>query len=98
MIENPDVPGQYLLAAPWDWGRMVLTGAMAEHEELEAIKPRMASIEEQLDEVMAYIDESNAQIEERVNEAVSRSYWKGFGAGGTLGFIVGLGIGIWIAD
>jgi len=71
---------------------------MAEHEELEAIKPRMASIEEQLDEVMAYIDESNAQIEERINQAVSKSYWKGFQQGGVLGIIIGIGLGAWIAD
>ena len=97
-ITNPDNPEQYLLVAPWDWGRTVLTGAMAEHEELEAIKPRMASIEEQLNEVIEEMHETNAQIEERINQAVFKSYWKGFGAGGTLGFIVGLGIGIWIVD
>jgi len=97
-IINPDDPEQYLLAAPWDWGRTVLTGAMAEHEELEAIKPRMASIEEQLNEVIEEMHETNAQIEERINQAVSKSYWKGFQQGGTLGFIIGLGIGIWIAD
>jgi len=97
-IINPDDQEQYLLAAPWDWGRTVLTGAMAEHEELEAIKPRMASIEEQLNEVIEEMHETNAQIEERINQAVFKSYWKGFGAGGTLGFIVGLGIGIWIVD
>ncbi len=97
-IANPDDPEQYLLAAPWDWGRTVLTGAMAEHEELEAIKPRIASIEEQLNEVIEEMHETNAQIEERINQAVSKSYWKGFQQGGTLGFIIGLGIGIWIAD
>jgi len=97
-IINPDDPEQYLLAAPWDWGRTVLTGAMAEHEELEAIKPRMASIEEQLNEVIEEMHETNAQIEERINQAISKSYWKGFQQGGTLGFIIGLGIGIWIAD
>lgn len=97
-IVNPDDPEQYLLAAPWDWGRTVLTGAMAEHKELEAIKPRMASIEEQLNEVIEEIHKSNAQIEERINQAVSKSYWKGFQQGGTLGFIIGLGIGIWIAN
>lgn len=97
-IEDPYAPGQYLLAAPWDWGRAVLTGAMAEHEELETIKPRMASIEEQLDEVMAYIDESDAQIEERINQAVSKSYWKGFQQGGVLGILIGVGLGVWIAD
>jgi hypothetical protein len=97
-IENPDEPGQYLLAAPWDWGRTVLTGAMAEHEELETIKPRMASIEEQLNEVIDYMNESNAQIEERINQAVSKSYWKGFQQGGVLGFVIGIGLGVWIAN
>ena len=97
-IEHPDAPGQYLLAAPWDWGRTVLTGAMAEHEELETIKPRMASIEEQLDEVITYINKSNIQIEEKINQAISQSYWKGFRHGGGLGTLIGIGLGIWIAD
>ncbi len=97
-IEHPDMPGQYLLAAPWDWGRTVLTGAMAEHEELEAIRPRMASIEEQMNEVIEYMKESNAQIEEKINQAVSKSYWKGFRHGGGLGALIGIGLGIWIAD
>lgn len=97
-IENPDEPGQYLLAAPWDWGRTVLTGAMAEHEELEAIKPRMATIEEQMNEVIKYLNESNEQIEEKINHAVSQSYWRGFRHGGGLGALIGLGLGIWIAD
>ena len=97
-IEHPDMPEKYLLAAPWDWGRTVLTGAMAEHEELETIKPRMASIEEQLDEVITYINKSNIQIEEKINQAISQSYWKGFRHGGGLGTLIGIGLGIWIAD
>ena len=66
-IEHPDAPGQYLLAAPWEWGRTVLTGAMAEHEELEAIKPRMSTIEEQMAEVIEYLNESNKQIEAKTS-------------------------------
>lgn len=92
------MPEKYLLAAPWDWGRTVLTGAMAEHEELEAIKPRMASIEEQMNEVIEYMKESNAQIEEKINQAVSQSYWEGFKHGGGLGALIGIGLGIWIAN
>jgi tetrahydromethanopterin S-methyltransferase subunit G len=92
------MPGQYLLAAPWDWGRAVLTGAIAEHEELEAIKPRMASIEEQMNEVIAFLEESNERIEEKINQAVSQAYWRGFKHGGGLGALIGIGLGIWIAD
>ena len=71
---------------------------MAEHEELEAIKPRMATIEEQMAEVIEYLNESNKQIEAKINQAVSQAYWRGFKHGGGLGALIGLGLGIWIAD
>jgi len=94
-----------LIAAPWDWGRLVLTGAMAEHEELEAIKPRIATIEQQLNSALAEINETNARLEqsmalmeENMNKALSKSYKKGFTAGGILGFVLGIGLGVWIAD
>ena len=94
-----------LIAAPWDWGRLVLTGAMAEHEELEAIKPRIATIEQQLNSALAEINETNARLEqsmalmeENMNKALSKSYKKGFTAGGVLGFVLGIGLGVWIAN
>jgi len=94
-----------LIAAPWDWGRLVLTGAIAEHEELEAIKPRIATIEQQLNSALAEINETNARLEqsmalmeENMNKALSKSYKKGFTAGGILGFVLGIGLGVWIAD
>ncbi len=71
---------------------------MAEHEELQTIKPRMVNIEEQMAEIVAYLQESDARIEEKINQAVSRSYWKGFREGGMLGAFLGLGIGVWIAN
>jgi hypothetical protein len=94
-----------LIAAPWDWGRLVFTGAMAEHEELEAIKPRIATIEQQLNSALAEINETNARLEqsmalmeENMNKALSKSYRKGFVDGGVLGFVLGIGLGVWIAD
>jgi len=94
-----------LIAAPWDWGRDVLTGAMAEHEELETIKPRIATIEKQLNDALIEINETNARLEqsmalmeENMNKALSKSYKKGFTAGGILGFVLGIGLGVWIAD
>jgi flagellar biosynthesis chaperone FliJ len=71
---------------------------MAEHEELESIRPRMASIEEQMNEVIEYLNESNEQVEEKINKAVSQAYWRGFKHGGGLGALIGIGLGIWIAD
>ena len=94
-----------LIAAPWDWGRLVLTGAMAEHEELEAIKPRIATVEQQLNDALIEINETNARLEqsmalmeENMNKAISKSYRKGFVDGGVLGFVLGVGLGVWIAD
>jgi len=94
-----------LIAAPWDWGRLVLTGAMAEHEELETIKPRIATIEQQLNDALIEINETNAKLEqsmalmeENMNKALSKSYRKGFVDGGVLGFVLGIGLGVWIAN
>ena len=52
-----------LIAAPWDWGRTVLTGAMAEHEELETMRYRVATIEQQLREAMIEANKTNVELE-----------------------------------
>lgn len=97
-----------LLAAPWDWGRDVLTGAMAEHEELQTFKYRMVTIEQQLQEAMEEANRANAELErqlslteenlrslqDNMNKELSRSYNKGFIKGGTLGFIIGVSVGL----
>ncbi len=101
-----------LIAAPWDWGRTVLTGAMAEHEELETIRYRMVSIEEQLKEAMNEANEANAELErqlslmeenmrmlqDNMNRELSKSYSKGYVRGGFLGLVLGVGIGYLISD
>lgn len=82
-----------------------MTGAMAEHEELETIKPKIATIEQQLNDALIEINETNAKLEqsmalmeENMNKALSKSYRKGFVDGGVLGFVLGIGLGVWIAD
>lgn len=101
-----------LLAAPWDWGRDVLTGAMAEHKELEIFKYRMVTIEQQLKEAMNEANKANAELErqlsiteenlrmlqDNMNKELSRSYSKGYARGGVLGFILGFGVGYLTAD
>ena len=101
-----------LLAAPWDWGRDVLTGAMAEHEELQMFKYRMVTIEQQLQEAMDEANKANAELErqlsiteenlrllqDNMNKELSRSYSKGYARGGVLGFILGFGVGYLTAD
>ena len=96
-----------LLAAPWDWGRDVLTGAMAEHEELQTFKYRIVTIEQQLQEAMEEANKANAELEhqmslmeenlqmlqDNMNKELSRSYSKGYARGGVLGFVIGFGIG-----
>lgn len=97
-----------LIAAPWDWGRTVLTGAMAEHEELETMRYRVATIEQQLREVMIEANKTNLELEYQVsiveenlqtlqdnmNKELSRSYNRGLAKGGTLGFIIGVSVGL----
>ena len=97
-----------LIAAPWDWGRTVLTGAMAEHEELETIKYRVTTIEQQLREAMIEANKTNLELEYQVsiveenlqtlqdnmNKELSRSYNRGLAKGGTLGFIIGVSVGL----
>ena len=99
-----------LIAAPWDWGRTVLTGAMAEHEELETMRYRVATIEQQLQEAMIEANKTNIKLEQQVSymeenlqalqdsmdKELSRSYNKGLAKGGTLGFIIGLSVGLLI--
>ena len=97
-----------LIAAPWDWGRTVLTGAMAEHEELETIKYRVTTIEQQLREAMIEANKTNVELEyqisimeenlqtlqDNMNKELSRSYNRGLAKGGTLGFIIGVSVGL----
>jgi len=99
-----------LIAAPWDWGRDVLTGAMAEHEELQTFKYRMVTIEQQLQEAMEEANRANAELErqlsiteenlrllqDNMNKELNQSYNKGFIKGGTIGFIIGIGAGLLI--
>ena len=101
-----------LLAAPWDWGRDVLTGAMAEHEELQTFKYRIVTIEQQLQEAMEEANKANAELErqlsiteenlrmlqDNMNKELSRSYSKGYVRGGILGFVLGFGVGYLTAD
>jgi len=101
-----------LIAAPWEWGRDVLTGSMAEHEELTTCKYRMATIEEQLKEAMNEANKANAELErqlsiteenlrmlqDNMNKELSRSYSKGYTRGGILGFVLGFGIGYLTGD
>lgn len=101
-----------LMAAPWDWGRTVFTGAMAEHEELQTFKYRMVTIEQQLKEAMEEANKANAELErqlsiteenlrllqDNMNKELSRSYSKGYARGGVLGFILGFGVGYLTAD
>jgi TolA-binding protein len=97
-----------LIAAPWDWGRTVLTGAMAEHEELETIKYRVTTIEQQLREAMIEANKTNVELEyqisimeenlqtlqDNMNKELSKSYNRGLAKGGTLGFIIGVSVGL----
>ena len=97
-----------LIAAPWDWGRTVLTGAMAEHEELETMRYRVATIEQQLREAMIEANKTNVELEyqisimeenlqtlqDNMNKELSRSYNRGLAKGGTLGFIIGISMGL----
>ena len=101
-----------LIAAPWDWGRDVLTGAMAEHEELKMFKYRIVRIEQQLQEAMEEANKANAELErqlsiteenlrmlqDNMNKGLSRSYSKGYARGGILGFVLGFGVGYLTGD
>ena len=97
-----------LIAAPWDWGRTVLTGAMAEHEELKTMKYRVTTIEQQLQEAMIEANKTNIKFEQQVsymegnlqalqdnlNKELSRAYNRGLAKGGALGFIIGISVGL----
>ena len=101
-----------LIAAPWEWGRGVLTGSMAEHEELQMFKYRMVTIEKQLQEAMNEANKANAELErqlsiteenlrllqDNMNKELSRSYSKGYARGGILGFVLGFGVGYLTSD
>jgi len=74
-----------------------MTGAMAEHEELAEIKPRLASVEEQVAGLPALVNVMLAEAESRIRveveagfkEAIAQTYWKGF----RHGLFTALGIG-----
>lgn len=101
-----------LIAAPWDWGRDVLTGAMAEHEELQTFKYRIVTIEQQLKEAMEEANKANVELErqlsiteenlrslqDNMNKELSKSYNRGYAKGGLLGFVIGFGVGYLTAD
>jgi len=101
-----------LIAAPWEYGKTVLTGAMAEHEELDVIKSRMATVEQQLQNAMdeankanlkleqqtSYMEENMRMLEESLNKEIKSSYKKGLVKGSAIGFIFGLGIGIFVSN
>ena len=86
----------------------MLTGAMAEHEELKTMKYRVATIEQQLQEAMIEANKTNIELEQQVsimeenlqilqdnmNKELSRSYNRGLAKGGTLGFIIGVSVGL----
>jgi septal ring factor EnvC (AmiA/AmiB activator) len=81
---------------------------MAEHEELETMRYRVATIEQQLREAMIEANKTNIKLEQQVSymeenlqvlqdsmdKELSRSYNKGLAKGGTLGFIIGLSVGL----
>ena len=97
-----------LMAAPWDWGRTVFTGAMAEHEELKTMTYRITTIEQELREAMDEANKTNVELEYQVsimeenlqtlqdnmNKELSRSYNRGLAKGGALGFIIGISMGL----
>lgn len=96
------------MAAPWDWGRTVFTGAMAEHEELKTMTYRITTIEQELREAMDEANKTNVELEyqmsimeenlqtlqNNINKELSRSYNRGLAKGGALGFIIGISVGL----
>lgn len=100
------------MAAPWEYGRKVFSGAIAEHEELITIKGRMATMEQQLYEAVeeankanikleqqvSYMEENMRQLEENLNKEMSSSYRKGIVKGSTIGFVIGFGVGILVSN
>ena len=86
----------------------MLTGAVAEHEELKTMRYRIATIEQQLREAMIEANKTNIELEQQVsimeenlqilqdnmNKELSRSYNRGLAKGGTLGFIIGVSVGL----
>ena len=97
-LEPGYIVQQPLLAAPWDWGRQVMTGAMAEHEELETIKPKLKTIEQELQDIReTYIPQMLneyktsvlKELEEEINATAKKSYWKGFQEGALTTIVAG---------
>ena len=100
------------MAAPWEYGRKVFSGAIAEHEELITIKGRMATMEQQLyqaveeankaniklEQQVSYMEENMRQLEESLNKEMSSSYRKGMVKGSTIGFVIGFGVGILVSN
>ena len=73
-LEPGYVVDRPLLASPWEWGRTVMTGAMAEHEELAEIKPRLASVEEQVAGLPALVNVMLAEAESRIRVEVEAGF------------------------
>ena len=69
-LEPGYVVEQPLLASPWAWGRTVLTGSMAESEELATIYPRMASLEDQVSYLESSIESRFDAVAEQINSKV----------------------------
>ena len=90
----------------------MLTGAMAEHEELQIFKYRIATIEQQLQEAMNEANKANDELErqlsiteenlrslqDNMNKELSKSYNRGYAKGGLLGFVIGFGVGYLTGD
>lgn len=93
---------QPLLAAPWEWGRTVMTGAMAEHEELETTKAKLVTIDQQLEDLKnefnQKMEELQIQTKQEIEEAAKQAYKQGVKQGSIIGIIVGLGIGIAVSN
>jgi len=101
-LEAGYVVEQTLLAAPWDWGRTVLTGSMAESVELAAIYPRMANLEEQVSYMESSIEsrfdavaqQINSQVKAAIDQVAVSSFWKGVRVGAFGVLLLGGGVAL----
>ena len=98
-LEPGYVVEQPLLASPWEWGRTVLTGSMAESEELAAIYPRMASLEDQVSYLESSIEsrfdavaeQINSKVKAAIDQVAVSSFWKGVRVGAFGALLLGGG-------